>query len=528
MKRGYPFTSGNLNFGYNYDYAPKSNGGGSGSGGARGPPGPLGPPGPPGQRGPKGDAGPQGPSGIKGTDGSAGPAGPKGDRGQRGQRGERGPAGAKGAKGEKGEQGSQGPVGQTCPRGQLGTAAQKGDKGDKGEKGDPGARGPKGGDGAQGPPGPTGPKGSAGQKGDPGPKGDQGPQGQEGQKGDPGSQGVQGRVGPQGNSGPQGPTGIQGPAGPAGPKGPPGGPQGPEGPQAPRGDAGPKGDKGDKGDGLDKVTKRQVVMVDKDFEKITYEDLNGNVKGFFEKFQFASTGASAPFNEGHGQNLSVSRESRKEKVPLMGFRAPLKIEQDMVGGDSTTQIAFTTPQTRQDQYGMLFGVKVLNETEKADQSMSVNTASGGVYTTHSIRGIGGITVNGNTYYYFLAKIAADSQSRTETTVQFNFRSSKLKDGKMIMEIFEGFTFNNFSDSDYNSANITTDLTYPHQKDFDKNKFQDVMVGDVLLAGTEQDDGTVTANETLRLAGVNLINAIPYHSSVLLPYEGLKTWELEPC
>ena len=55
MKRGYPFMSGNLNYGYSYDYTPKSatgggsgGGGESGGGGARGPQGPQGPPGPPG------------------------------------------------------------------------------------------------------------------------------------------------------------------------------------------------------------------------------------------------------------------------------------------------------------------------------------------------------------------------------------------------------------------------------------------------------------------------------------------------
>ena len=231
-------------------------------------------------------------------------------------------------------------------------------------------------------------------------------------------------------------------------------------------------------------------MVDKVFEKITYQDVNGNVKGVFQEFQFASTGPSAPYNEGHGQNLIVNRETRKEKVPHMGFRAPLKIEQNMVSGDSTTQIAFTTPQTRQDQYGMLFAVKFLADTEKADDSMSVITVSGGVNTTQSIKGLGAITVNGNAYHYFLANIAADTQSRTETTVQFNFTSSKLKDGKMALEIYEGFTFNNFSNSDYSSANITTHLPYPHQKDFDKHKFQDAMVGDVLLAGMKQADGTI--------------------------------------
>ena len=40
------------------------------------------------------------------------------------------------------------------------------------------------------------------------------------------------------------------------------------------------------------------------------EDSNGNAKGTFQEFQFASTGASAPYNEGHGQNLLVYRETR--------------------------------------------------------------------------------------------------------------------------------------------------------------------------------------------------------------------------
>ena len=490
MKRGYPFTSGNLNFGYNYDYVPKSIGGGSASGGgARGPEGPLGPPGPPGKRGP---TGPIGPRGNDGTDGNPGPIGPVGPKGADGKTGPQGPKGDKGEEGDKGKQGvkgprgAQGPEGPAGPRGQDGKAviqhqlkSDKGDEGDKGEKGDRGPQGP------QGPVGPTGATGPKGVKGDPGTQGGQGPTGQSGKDGAQGPAGVQGQPGQQGDQGPQGPTGIQGPTGPQGPKGP----QGNVGPVGPQGNKGDKGDKGEKGDAgsFNKATKHQVVMVDKVFGKITYEDSNGSVKGVFQEFQFASTGASAPFNEGHGQNLIVSRETRKEKIPLIGFRTSLKIEQDMVYGDSSTRIAFTTPQTRQDQYGMLFAVRFLAETENALESKSASTASGDVYTTQSIKNLGSISVYGDVYQYFLVKVAPDLQSRSETTVQFNFSSSNLKDGKMIMEIFEGFTFNNFSPSDYASANITTHLPYPYQKDFDKNKFEDVMVGDVLLAGREQDD-----------------------------------------
>ena len=520
MKRGYPFTSGKLNFGYNYDYVPKPSGGGGGSGGgARGPPGPLGPPGPPGKQGPKGDPGPEGPHGNDGAQGPPGPTGPEGPTGPVGLRGEKGlqgPKGEKGEKGEKGDDGEHGPTGPAGPKGQDGAAVVKkklkGDKGDKGEKGD---RGPRGDVGPAGPTGASGPPGPKGPKGNPGNSGGQGPTGPSGNDGAPGPRGAQGQPGKQGPAGPQGPTGLQGPVGPAGPKGA----EGKVGPAGAQGNKGNKGDKGEKGDAgsFNKATKHQVVMVDKVFGKITYEDSSGNVKGVFQEFQFASTGASAPFNEGHGQNLIVSRETKKEKIPIIGFRAPLKIEQDMIYDDIWTKIAFTTPQTRQDQYGMIFAVRFLAETEKALESKSASTADGDVYTGQFIKNLGSISVYGDAYQYFLVKVGPDLQSRSETTVQFNFSSSNLKDGKMIMEIFEGFTFNNFSASDYASANITTHLPYPYQKDFDKNKFEDVMVGDVLLAGREQDDGTVTANESLRLTESNLINAIPHHASVLLPY-----------
>ena len=49
MKRGYPFTSGNLNSGYSYDYIPNFSGGGGGTGAQ----GPIGPPGPKGSKGDK-------------------------------------------------------------------------------------------------------------------------------------------------------------------------------------------------------------------------------------------------------------------------------------------------------------------------------------------------------------------------------------------------------------------------------------------------------------------------------------------
>ena len=57
---------------------------------------------------------------------------------------------------------------------------------------------------------------------------------------------------------------------------------------------------------------------------------------------------------------------------------------------------------------------------------------------------------------------------------------------------------------------------------DANLGKEVMSGDVFLAGTKQNDGTVLANGDLRLTGLNLRGAIPFQTTVLLPYKGLAT------
>ena len=220
-------------------------------------------------------------------------------------------------------------------------------------------------------------------------------------------------------------------------------------------------------------------------------------KGVFEEFQFGSGDPSdphPPYSSGYGQNMIPHREDTKEKIPYIGFRAGLKLEQDKdtSGSGSETKITVETGKVRQDQYGVLLAVKFLNETGKALARESAFTTNVRVDTTHSIKNIGSVNLNGEVYHYFLVKVAAESPSspRTSFSVEFVFTSSKLKNGKMAMIVYEGFIFNNFSNSDYSSANLTTHATFPHLKDFDKHKFQDVMFGDILLAGTEAPDGKI--------------------------------------
>ena len=244
------------------------------------------------------------------------------------------------------------------------------------------------------------------------------------------------------------------------------------------------------------LEKQKIVMVDKGFAKTYYEDNNGNSKGVFEKFQFGSGGSvdpHAPYNGGYGNNMIPHRKDTKEKIPYIGFRAGLSLKQDKnTTPNGETKITVETGKTRQDQYGVLFAVKFLNGTEKALAREQPFTTNGGIDTTHSMKTIGSVILNGEVYRYFLVKVAAESSNtnRTSFSVEFAFTSSKLKNGKMAMVVYEGFVFSNLSNSDYSSANFTTHLTFPHLKDFDKHKFQDVMFGDTLLAGTEEPGGKI--------------------------------------
>ena len=259
-------------------------------------------------------------------------------------------------------------------------------------------------------------------------------------------------------------------------------------------------------------------MVDKSFEKITYEDSNGNVKGVYAYFNVGTAGTYAPYNGGYGANLVVERKTKQEKVPLIGFRYPIKIEQDKATapGDPT-EITLRIPSTRDDQFGILFCIMFLNKTERALKNIQLNTyLPSGTYQTQQLRNIGSITISKMTYKYYFGNIAAGdggAGGRTELRVQFFFTSSKLKDGKMSMKVYEGFTFDGFSTSDYTNANVTTHFTYPHQQEFDKHKFQDTMVGDVLLTGVEQVDGTIVPDTSLKITTDNL----PSEFSIITTY-----------
>ena len=74
---------------------------------------------------------------------------------------------------------------------------------------------------------------------------------------------------------------------------------------------------------------------------------------------------------------------------------------------------------------------------------------------------------------------------------------------MDISVYGGFTFEQFSDANYKAANLTDKLYFPHVKDFEKQKFKAIMKGDTLLAGFEQQDGTIRPSNKLKIAKTNL-------------------------
>ncbi len=536
MKRGYPYTNGNLNFGYEYNYSPKSSKGGGSTGGdgkpgpvgPRGPTGNAGPVGPTGEKGDKGDLGPRGPKGDSGLKGDPGNRGPKGDVGPQGLRGLSGPQGPQGLQGLRGDNGTQGPQGLQGPQGIPGSAAHKGDKGDKGEKGDRGLRGPAGPKGIPGPTGPQGNTGLAGQPGATGPAGAKGDKGDKGNKGDVGNQGHSGNPGPQGAQGQKGDTGIRGPTGPTGPKGSKGdtgargndgnpgqiGPAGPSGPAGPTGNtgavgkAGPagatgpvgaKGNKGDKGDkgavgNFDDATKKELILINKDFGKVTYPNT-------FQSFEFVDSGNDKPYNQGYGTSLVITKSTTEEQIPILGLRAPIKITQTRAPGDQT-EISFVGKYSETNEFGVIFAIQDL--TNGAAKTVSVTFGDdGGVYSDGEIRQLGTLDHNGNTYEYYLIRAEKDSLVKAEFDIEFLYTSSDLPKGKMAINIYGGFTFLQLSAANYRNANLTDKLHFPYHKDYEKQKFKGIMKGNILLAGFEQQDGTILPNDKLKIAKTNL-------------------------
>ena len=170
----------------------------------------------------------------------------------------------------------------------------------------------------------------------------------------------------------------------------------------------------------------------------------------------------------------------------MGLRAPIKITQTRAPGD-TTIISFVGKYSETNEYGVIFAIQDL--TNGAAKTMSVTLGDdSGVYSDGQIRLLGTLDHNGNTYEYYLIRAAKDTLDQVEFDVQFSYTSTDLPRGKMAINIY------------------ADKLHFPYHKDYERQKFKGIMKGNILLAGFEQQDGTILPNDKLKIAKTNLEDA----------------------
>ena len=166
-----------------------------------------------------------------------------------------------------------------------------------------------------------------------------------------------------------------------------------------------------------------------------------------------------------------------------------------------TEISFVGKHTQQKGYGIIFAI--IDHISAAKTVTISATSTTGTFSDGEIRRLGTQDYDGNTYEYYLARNADNGYFNVEFDIEIVYAPSDLPGGKMDISIYGGFTFEQFSDANYKAANLTDKLYFPHVKDFEKQKFKAIMKGDTLLAGFEQQDGTVRPSNRLKIAKTNL-------------------------
>jgi hypothetical protein len=207
----------------------------------------------------------------------------------------------------------------------------------------------------------------------------------------------------------------------------------------------------------------------------------------------------------------------------LGSRAPIEITQDAFPKSSAaTKIFVTKLYSNAQAYGIIFAIQDFNK--EAQKSVELIIDNGGrVGQSAPIKHLGTVVGhNGKTYDYYLVRISANASDNAKAKFTFGiaYYSSKLPEGKMKLNVYGGYIFDQLSLNQYNEANLTdTDKHhFPYHKDFESLKFKSVMKGDTLLAGYEQSDGTIIPTSKLKIAETNLLLSTQLHlGKIILKY-----------
>ncbi len=241
-------------------------------------------------------------------------------------------------------------------------------------------------------------------------------------------------------------------------------------------------------------------MINKNFGEITYPNT-------FRSFEFVDTGAKMPYNGGRGADLVVTKSTTNEIIPILGLRAPIEITQNVDPGSNKTGISFIGQYVEQREYGVIFAIQDHNNGVAKTVTITVQNEMG-TFANGDIRRLGTLDHNGNTYEYYLARFDKNTTGyhQVQFDVELIYVSADLPEGKMSISVYRGFVFLQLSNANYRAANLTDKLHFPYHKDFERQKFKGIMKGNILLAGFEQQDGTILPNDKLKIAKTNLVDA----------------------
>ena len=241
-------------------------------------------------------------------------------------------------------------------------------------------------------------------------------------------------------------------------------------------------------------------MINKNFGKITYPNT-------FQSFEFVDTGADKPYNGGRGTDLVVTKSTTNEIVPILGLRAPIEVTQNVDPSSNKTEISLIAQCSEQKEYGVIFAIRDHNNGVAKTASVTVSNDTG-IFSTAHIKRLVTADHKGKTYEYYLARVEENTTSgyQVQFDVEFLYVSADLPNGKMSISLYGGFVFLQLSYANYMTANLTDKLHFPYRKDFERQKFKGVMKGNTLLAGFEQQNGTIVPNDKLKIAKTNLVES----------------------
>jgi hypothetical protein len=114
-----------------------------------------------------------------------------------------------------------------------------------------------------------------------------------------------------------------------------------------------------------------------------------------------------------GVNLVVTKSTVNETVPILGSRAPIKINQNSNPTVDETGIFFTEEYSQTQAYGIIFAIQE-HINSGITKNILMTTQNGSrVGSTTPLRHLGTLNHYGKKYEYYLGRVAANTSTNAK-------------------------------------------------------------------------------------------------------------------